>query len=129
MNRDEAQQIATATNIIRPDWPTRQIVTILAEQKHRPARDVHLALTWCAWDPDTKTPARINADGPWWHTARLAGVAAEPTQTPPTYLACPMHGKPEPCTDCPPPADPKTVAQAVAAARAAIRTTPTKGQQ
>ena len=129
MNRSEAEQVAAAIAIIRPDWLRTSMLTILGRHQHRPARDAMLALVWIAYDPDTKTPARIDSDGPWWHTARLAGVAAEPTQTPPTYLACPMHGKPEPCTDCPPPADPKSVAQAVAAARAAIRTTPTKGQQ
>lgn len=83
MNRAEAEQIATAICIIRPDWLQSSIVTMLGNHQHRPARDVMLALVWCAYDPETKAPGRINADGPWWQTTRLAGTTT--ANVPPPY--------------------------------------------
>ncbi len=119
MNRNEAEQIASAITVIRPDWLRTSLLTILSRHQHRPARDVHLALVWVAYDPDTRTPARIDSDGPWWQTARLAGVTT--AQTPPDRLACPMHHEPEPCNACPPKAHPETAARRLAEARAAVR--------
>ena len=128
MNRPEAEQIASALTMIRPDWLRTSLLTILGRHQHRPARDAMLALVWIAYDPDTKTPARIDSDGPWWHTARLA--ATETAALPPERLPCPIHHHPEPCPHCGPPADPDTARQHLAAARAAIRhTRPTGANQ
>ena len=99
MNRAEAEQIAAAVTLIRPDWLRTSLVTLLGKHQQRPARDVMLALVWIAFDPDTKGPGRIDADGPWWLTARLA---ATETERPP-YLAvarCPQHGQALPCLAC-----------------------------
>ena len=84
MNRAEAEQIASAISIIRPDWLQSSIVTLLGKHQHRPARDAMLALVWIAYDPETTSPGRINADGPWWGAARLAG-ATPTTASPPPY--------------------------------------------
>lgn len=121
MNRPEAEQIATAITMIRPDWLRTSLLTILGRHQHRPARDVMLALVWVAYDADTRTPARIDTEGPWWQTTRLAATNTPATQTPPSRLACPVHDEPEPCTACPPMAAPETVAQVLAEARATIR--------
>lgn len=101
MEKREAEQIAAAINVIRGDWPTKQIVTILGRHQHRPARDAMIALAWIAWEPDTISPARIDADGPWWAAGRLAGIS-EPTYTPPASAEhlCPMHGDRQPCRGC-----------------------------
>jgi hypothetical protein len=84
MNRAEAEQIASAISIIRPDWLQSSIVTLLGKHQHRPARDAMLALAWIAYDPQTTSPGRINADGPWWGAGRLAGTT-DTTATPPPY--------------------------------------------
>lgn len=84
MNRDEAEQIASAISIIRPDWYQASLVALLGKHQHRPARDVMLALAWIAYDPQTTSPGRINADGPWWGAGRLAGTT-DMTATPPPY--------------------------------------------
>lgn len=83
MNHPEADQIASAISMIRPDWLKSSLMTLLAKHKHRSARDVMLALVWCAYDPATDTPGRINADGPWWDCTRLAGTTR--AETPPPY--------------------------------------------
>lgn len=87
VNRPEAEQIAAAITLIRPDWLKVSLVTLLAKHQHRPVRDVMLALVWIAYDPDTKAPGRISTDGPWWHIGRLAG--AETADVPPPYTPPP----------------------------------------
>lgn len=119
MNRPEAEQIASAITMIRPDWLRTSLLTILSRHQNRSARDTMLALVWVAYDPDTKFPTRIDSEGPWWHTGRLAAV--ETAITPPARLACPIHGQPEPCSACGPLADPDAVRRHLADARAAIR--------
>lgn len=93
MNRAEAEQVAAAITTIRPDWVKSSLVTILGRHQHRIARDVMLALVWVAYDPDTKTPARIDLDGPWWAVTRTAGL-------PPIEARCADHGETLPCLDC-----------------------------
>ena len=95
MNRPEAEQIADAITAIRRDWLRTSLLTILGRHQHRSARDVHLALVWIAYDPDTKTPGRIDADGPWWGITRTAGVPAASADP-----KCPRHGQWLPCLAC-----------------------------
>lgn len=65
--KQEAETVATAINVLRPDWPTKQIVTIIGrDHQHRPTLDIAAALLWLALDPDTETPGRLNESGPWW---------------------------------------------------------------
>ncbi|MBB1511989.1 hypothetical protein H5399_05140 [Tessaracoccus sp. MC1627] len=77
MSREDAIRIAETATAIRPDWLRTSIVTVLADFRDRQPRDVHLAMVWVAYDPATKTPARLREDGPWWHLAstRQPGVA------------------------------------------------------
>lgn len=79
MNRDEAQRIAGAISIIRPDWLASSLVTVLGKLpphlRARPARDVHLALAWLAHDPDQRTPRLLSESGPWWQLATQPGNA------------------------------------------------------
>ena len=89
VNRPEAEQVAAAVAMIRPDWLQSSLVRMLEKHQHRPARDVMLALVWCAYDPATDSPGRINQPGPWWDVARLAGAESsrQPERyTPPTQV-------------------------------------------
>lgn len=73
MTREDATRIAETLIALRPDWQRNSIVTLLAEYRHRDPRDVHLAAIWIAYDPDTRTPARLREDGPWWHLTDHSG--------------------------------------------------------
>lgn len=81
MNRAEAEMIARAARILRPDWITSSLMTILEEFADQPTRRVHLALVWLAHDPDTKTPGRLRQPGPWWELDKPEQQA--PTLPPP----------------------------------------------
>lgn len=79
MTRDEAQRIAGAISIIRPDWLASSLQTVLgklpAHLRARPARDVHLALAWLAHDPEQRTPRLLSESGPWWQLTAQPGAA------------------------------------------------------
>jgi hypothetical protein len=84
MNDIEAQRIAAAINQLRPDWPVASLVTLLARPglTHRHRRDVAVALAWVACDADTRTPARVLEDGPWWTAvAERVGYRPPPFDT------------------------------------------------
>lgn len=112
MNRPEAEQIATAISMLRPDWLRTSLLTLLAKHQHRSARDVMLALVWVAYDPETKTPGRIDKDGPWWYVGRLAG--AESATALPYYNRAPIQREANPAT-------PDRAAEHIAAIRQSIR--------
>lgn len=70
MNEHEAERIAAAINILRPDWPRKSLVTlIMTKLAHRPRRDVCVALAWVACESNSHTPARVVEGGPWWKAA------------------------------------------------------------
>ena len=97
MNPNQARAIAGAISHIRPDWHEVALNSLLAglptNLRDRPARDVMLALTWLAYDPDTDKPGRLKLDGPWWHLANAASVAA-PAPEYRTTAWCPVHDRP-----------------------------------
>lgn len=93
------ERIAQAIHALRPQWPIASLETFLRDPKltNRPTRDVALALTWIAVDPDTRTPARVHEDGPWW---KAATVDEQPTYRNPGTV-CTIHpGQLEPCRHC-----------------------------
>lgn len=71
MNEVEISRIAAAISDLRPDWPAASIRSLLnrPELKNKPRRDVAVALTWVACEVETKTPARVIEQGPWWQAA------------------------------------------------------------
>lgn len=74
MNEHEAERIAAAVHVARPDWPKTSLLTLI--RKHlidRPRRDVFVALAWVASEPATHTPARVLESGPWWRAAGVEG--------------------------------------------------------
>lgn len=72
MNDNEAERIAGALNIARPDWPKASILTMIRKNlMSRPRRDVFVALAWVASEPNSHTPARVLESGPWWRAAAV----------------------------------------------------------
>jgi hypothetical protein len=96
MNQQQAEVIAGAVAIIRPDWLQSSMVKMLAKQRHRPARQVALALVSMAYDPAVKTPGLLNTDGAKEHWA--VGQIGEPTVAP-YYDRTPVPAEPHPITD------------------------------
>jgi len=93
MNGNEATRIAHAMNAARPDWPIKQLETLLGDLRisHRPRRDVFVAMAWVASEADTTSPYRVLESGPWWkaagfdggemtisHTGKTVGADADP---------------------------------------------------
>jgi len=87
---NQIERLAMAANALRPEWPTRSIVTHL-QSKHagRPYRDLAVALAWIATDAKTQTPARLAEAGPWW-TATSMTESAGPGQS---RMQCPVHSE------------------------------------
>ena len=75
LTRTEIEQVAQAVNAYRPDWPVASLCSFLRRHENRPLRDVALELTYVALDPSSKTPARIESDGPWKQITRPLGAA------------------------------------------------------
>jgi len=84
---NELQRLAAMANSLRPEWPVRSLLTLLAKHAARPYRDLAVALAWVATDPRTKTPARLAEAGPWW-TATSMAEGVGPGQSSPM---CPEH--------------------------------------
>jgi hypothetical protein len=75
----EHARLAAVLNLLRPDWPTASLQTMLdRDHAARPFADLAVAAVAVAVDPTSTTPARLREAGPWWHLAR-----AEPTSQPP----------------------------------------------
>ena len=75
MNEHEATRIAAAMNHARPDWPLKQLHTLLRDERiaSRPRRDVFVALAWVASEPNSASPYRVLEAGPWWRAAGIEG--------------------------------------------------------
>lgn len=84
MNKTEAERIAAAVNIIKPDWSAPLLMKVLGDDRmiKRPYADAMLALVACALDPTTEKPGRVHERGNWW-----AVVGAVSGQQGPTYRA------------------------------------------
>lgn len=76
MNEHEIGRIAAAMNQARPDWPLKQLKTLLADARmvDRPRRDVFVALAWIASEPNSASPYRVLESGPWWRAAGVEGA-------------------------------------------------------
>ena len=75
MNDHETERIAKAVNVLRPDWPVNSLITLMGKDqlKHRPRRDVLVALCWVASESNSHTPARVLEAGPWWKATQADG--------------------------------------------------------
>ena len=93
MDDFEAERIAAAIHVLRPDWPAKSLRTLMARPQlaAKPRRDVAVALTWIACETNTATPARVLESGPWWR----ACVVDDPEGSRPHPVKatdqCPRH--------------------------------------
>jgi len=82
LEEHDVERIAAAMHVARPDWPARQIKTLIRDNLlHRPRRDVFVALAWVASEPASHTPYRVLENGPWWRATATEGTPA-PTRDP-----------------------------------------------
>lgn len=87
ITKNDAERLAAAINMIRPDWPVQSLLTLLRGYATRPLRDIGVALAWVALDPDSESPGRLAQDGPWWKAA----VADRPAVQQPGSRNDPAH--------------------------------------
>lgn len=82
MNEIEAKRIAAVVSIVRPEWRTGLVMSVLGDERlrHRVYEDVLVAAVACYADPTTGKPGRIHEPGNWWLT-RSATVAASNIRT------------------------------------------------
>lgn len=68
LTKEEAQRIAAAVNILRPDWSTNGLMSVLVDDRcrKRPVKDLTLAFVALALDSTTRKPTRIYEHGHWW---------------------------------------------------------------
>jgi len=139
MNRPEAEVIAAAVAIIRPEWYQTSLLKMLGKIQHRPARQVALALVSLAYDPEVQSPGLLLHEGPHW----AVGQIGEATYVPPAVSErlCPTHGdRAETCRGCAadrkaatepvPPAQPITDMETIRAIRQAAKAAaPTEQEQ
>jgi hypothetical protein len=94
VTKQEAQRIAAAVNLLRPDWRTALIMTVLGDERNinRPYADLAIAMTAVAVDPASKKPGRIHENGIWWNSA----LASTPIKMPryPSPTDCGVCGRP-----------------------------------
>ena len=79
MNEHEIERIADAMHRLRPDWPIKQLRTLLSDDRlaDRPRRDVTVALAWVACESGTANPYRVLESGPWWKAAGIEGTSTQ----------------------------------------------------
>lgn len=80
LTRQEGERLAQAINALRPDWPLASLITVIAKRRDRPYLDLALELTFVALDPESKSPARVDHDGPW-KKLRTGSVATQTYRT------------------------------------------------
>lgn len=67
----EIERLALMAHALRPDWPAKALRTFVANQlADHSYQDAAVAFAFVACDPQTETPARILAAGPWWKATR-----------------------------------------------------------
>lgn len=98
MNPYEAERIAAAINLLRPDWPLKQLQTLLADERitHRPRRDALVALAWVACETNSASPYRVLESGPWWRAVAVDEPTGNVAPKVDRHTACTVCGLAEP---------------------------------
>lgn len=94
IERLEAERLANAIHSLRPDWPLTSLLTFLHAKKNKPLLELTVQLAWVAQLPDSKTPARVDFDGPWRRAFLGAGVQSAPAARYPLPDDCAVCGGP-----------------------------------
>lgn len=68
MIKSEAERIAGAVSMLRPDWSIPLLMAVLGDRRmiNRPYADAAIAMVALATDPTTTKPGRIHESGRWW---------------------------------------------------------------
>ena len=80
LTRQEGERLAQAVHALRPEWPVGSLLTFIGKRHARPLLDLTIELVWVAQLPETKSPARIDQDGPW-KKATAAGSSVVKART------------------------------------------------
>lgn len=120
--------LAAVVHAIRDEWDAHGVQVTLRRCADKPFAELAAAAIYAAVKrTEQRTPACIALDGEHWRALERMTTTAATTQTPttqpPNRLACPIHDKPTPCPECPPPAAPEVARRHLADARAALRAT------
>lgn len=93
MNEHEIERIAGAMNHLRPDWPIKQLRTLLADPRiaGRPRRDVVIALGYVACESNSASPYRVLEAGPWWQAVVASDGHVAINHPPKAGQDCPHH--------------------------------------
>ncbi len=85
MDANECDVWAHAIHAIRGDWPAASLRTwAIKNLADWPVLRAHLAGTWVALDPTTRSPARMLEQGPW-SSLDLPRDQPDTTPQPPRY--------------------------------------------
>jgi hypothetical protein len=96
MNEHDVEEIAASLHVLRPDWPSAQIRTLIRDHlQDRPRRDVLVALSWVAGDSASHTPYRVLQNGPWWKAAAADRTTIDPADRTDSGLLCAICLQPE----------------------------------
>jgi hypothetical protein len=89
--RDPVAELVAAVQTIRPEWGTTAVRTTLdrAREDGRPWRLASDAMLRVARAPDSRSPARLLEQGPWWSEA-VNGSRARPAR-PADLAKCAAH--------------------------------------
>lgn len=79
LNQHQAGKLADLVAALRPDWGVTGIMAALARNHQKaPAHIVTTALINIAANPEARTPALLDHEGPHWEHARGTILAAKP---------------------------------------------------
>lgn len=78
IERLEAERLANAIHSLRPDWPVNSLLGFLKQREKRPLLELTVELAWVAQLPDSQTPARMDAPGPWKKALVGVGLQSAP---------------------------------------------------
>ena len=92
MNQIQIERIAAALHALRPDWPIASLAKFVQDRANQPMTDLLVQLVLVAVDPETKTPARIDQDGPWKRALQIAPQERTAPQVP--------RARPDDCGVC-----------------------------
>jgi len=95
MNEHESERVAASMHQLRPDWPIRQLETLLRDDRmaDRPRRDVTVALAWVACESNSASPYRVLESGPWWRAAAVDGATTNGPEKFDPLDTCSVCGK------------------------------------
>lgn len=88
LNHDQADRIASAIQVVRPDWNHKQLMGVLGMDDIKLRRtyvDTFHAMLAIALDGSTKQPTRVLEPGPWWAASTDSAIPPNTSDLLPTH--------------------------------------------